>query len=1352
MLALLFIGCANFVASPFPNFHLVYGANAGREIDLFSQHGGIGENVSSPPFDAGELIILFAYVTYNQAPVQGIFVSFQVNNPQGTLILVSSATTNCSGYANISFRIARQMCPSPRSLWEAFATASIAQKTVLDTMPFYVLCSAPIIVPEDYQTIQAAINGASAGDTIFVEAGTYSSIVINRSVTLEGENKYTTVIEGSTEYHATESGMAVVANNVSISNFTIQNATGPLIRICGDLGVRLANITISDIIMMDSGEAIGLINTTGDVITNNIIKEGVGGIGFEWANDTIVQNNTIALCQKAILGSYPSYNNLFLQNNFINNNEAIQTSNVFIGNKFFHNNFINNTIQADLNGPSKENNSWDNGYPSGGNYWSDYTGADTHAGPHQNIPGSDGIGDTPYTINANNTDRYPLMSPYSTLSLSVANLPASVALDLCQAQTFNSSASGETLPYKYQWYLDSIAISGANDTSWTFAPSSAGSYAICLKVTDAANVTATSNIAAVTVNSALSVSVSPSSVALDVGQSKTFTATASGGSGTYSSYEWYVDGQPQSDQTSKFAYSSSAGSQGAYSITATVTDSLGVTSPHSSSATITVNPALVAPAVKSSPDIVDQRQTSVLSNTSMVTSGTSPYSYQWFEIAPGGSYIAVGSGLSFSFVTSNATVTGNWSFILQVTDSAGEAVNSSTVSVLVNAALVALNVMSSASTTDQGQTSILNSSSVTTGTSPYTYQWFDMTPGASTYSVIDGAILASYSFVTSGSTTTGVWYFELDVTDATGATATSNAVAVTVNTVPSVSVSPSSATLDVGQSLLFTSSVTGGTSPYSYQWYLNGVSVYGATGSSWTFTSTSSGSYTVYMNVTDIVGAGVKSSIATVTVNPTLSATISPSSATLDVNQSQTFTSTVSGGTSSYSYQWYLNGVAVSGAVSSSWTFTLSSSGSYTVYVKITDSATTPVAATSNIASVTVNSALAISILPKTVVMDVGQSQLFNSSVVGGTSPYSYQWYVDNSPVSGATSASWTCTQSSPGSRNVYVEVTDAVSAVATSNTISVNVNTELSLSITPTSSTLDLGESQLFNSTVSSGTSPYYYQWYLGSAAVSGATSPSWAFASPSTGSYTVYMMVTDAVGATARSNTANLTLNSAPSVSISPTAVILDVGQSQVFTSSVSGGTSLYSYQWYLNGIAVAGATSATWNFSEPVGSYSVYVKVTDSVSVTVTSNTASVTVNGVHDVAVTSVTPSKGAIVEVVRGHSINVSITVWNEGGYTETFNVTLYGEMLWGWENDTFPLYVFTGVTLTPGSTTTLTVSINLPAFPWGTYGLKACAGPVPGQTLVSDLVCTGGYVRVFSPKTHVWWSYGRYGLSGFVPI
>ena len=64
-------------------------------------------------------------------------------------------------------------------------------------------------------------------------------------------------------------------------------------------------------------------------------------------------------------------------------------------------------------------NFWDDGYPSGGNYWSDYTGVDLFSGSYQNETGSDGIGDAPYIIDENNVDRYPLMGPFNGFNTSV---------------------------------------------------------------------------------------------------------------------------------------------------------------------------------------------------------------------------------------------------------------------------------------------------------------------------------------------------------------------------------------------------------------------------------------------------------------------------------------------------------------------------------------------------------------------------------------------------------------------------------------------------------------------------------------------------------------------------------------------------------------------------------------------------------------------------------------------------------------------------------------------------------------------------------------------------------------------
>ena len=104
----------------------------------------------------------------------------------------------------------------------------------------------------------------------------------------------------------------------------------------------------------------------------------------------------------------------------------------------------------------------------------------------------------------------------------------------------------------------------------------------------------------------------------------------------------------------------------------------------------------------------------------------------------------------------------------------------------------------------------------------------------------------------------------------------------------------------------------------------------------WTPTSGQAGVYPgVHFEVSD--GYLTDSEDITITVTPQLTASISPTSASIYKGQSVIFTSTVSGGTPPYSYQWYLNGNPVLGATSSSWTFTPTSSGIYYVYLKVTE-------------------------------------------------------------------------------------------------------------------------------------------------------------------------------------------------------------------------------------------------------------------------------------------------------------------------------------------------------------------------------------------------------------------------------
>jgi hypothetical protein len=602
------------------------------------------------------------------------------------------------------------------------------------------------------------------------------------------------------------------------------------------------------------------------------------------------------------------------------------------------------------------------------------------------------------------------------------------------------------------------------------------------------------------------------------------------------------------------------------------------------------------------------------------------------------------------------------------------------------------------------------------GTPSYSYQWYlDSSP-------VGGATGSTWTYTphSSGAHTA---YCAVEDSATTPYSIESNKASVSVNSELSISISPTSATLDVPQSQLFNSSVLGGTSPYSYQWYLKGASVSGATNPTWTFTPASAGSYTVYVNVTDATSAIATSSTATVKVNGQLSTSILPGSATLDANQSQNFTSIVSGGTSPYSYQWYFNGSLVNGATNASWTFTPLSAGTYQVYLIITDSLS--VQATSAASTVTVNPLPSATISPSSVVIDTGQFVYFMSSAEGGTPPFTYQWYLNGSLVDGATGASW-FTPLSTGTYQVYLIVTDSLGAQTASPTSTVTVNPLPSVTINPAYATLDLGQSETFTSNPANGTSPYSYQWYLNGTPVSGATNQTWTFTPISTGPCQIHLVITDNVSTAATSNTVNVNVNPAPSVSITPTSALIDADQSQNFTCIVSGGTSPFTYQWYLNGTLVSGATNPTWTFTPTIaGSYTIYVNITDSVEAEAASGSATATVSSstlIHDVAVTNVTSSKTV---VGQGYSLNVTVTVGNPGDYPETFNVTFYANAT--------AIGNVTVTNLPNGTFTSIVYVWNTTGLAYGNYTISAYAWPVLGETNTTNNSLTAGSVSVGIP-------------------
>ena len=319
--------------------------------------------------------------------------------------------------------------------------------------------------PANFHTIQEAVNAASPGDIIYVKAGTYyEHVVVNKTLSLIGENRNGTIIDGN----STGTVVKVTADNVSITGFTIQNSGYETVGFCdvtilwyeGICVYNSSGVNISRNFVVNNGYGIRLYYSNSNIITENDVSSNWIGIRVDFSIKNVLSANNISLNTKYGIRLTASSNNTIFSNiisqdetgislvshsnsntlssNIVSSNKfglqlCNSAENVIHGNNildnqygiyldsssnnvFFHNNF-NNTIHQvhdiswynppDVVPPSI--NIWNIGYPSGGNYWSDYNGTDLYSGPYQNETGSDGIGDTAYVIDENNKDVYPLM-------------------------------------------------------------------------------------------------------------------------------------------------------------------------------------------------------------------------------------------------------------------------------------------------------------------------------------------------------------------------------------------------------------------------------------------------------------------------------------------------------------------------------------------------------------------------------------------------------------------------------------------------------------------------------------------------------------------------------------------------------------------------------------------------------------------------------------------------------------------------------------------------------------------------------------------------------------------------------
>ncbi len=436
-----------------------------------------------------------------------------------------------------------------------------------------------------------------------------------------------------------------------------------------------------------------------------------------------------------------------------------------------------------------------------------------------------------------------------------------------------------------------------------------------------------------------------------------------------------------------------------------------------------------------------------------------------------------------------------------------------------------------------------------------------------------------------------------------------------------------------------------------------------------------------------------------------------PASVTAAIGDNVAFTVVAAG--VNLSYQWYRNGLALSGATNSTYALyavTTAAAGNYRVTVRNT-------AGSANSATVTLtvmkDAAPTITTQPASLAVTVGDSATLSVTATG-VGLY-YQWYKSNRAIAGASAAAYTIdavTTASAGSYCVMVKNSGG-SVTSAAATLTVSAVTAPVITTQPVDVKVATGSSATF-SVVASG-SNLSYQWYKGGTAIADATSADYTIAVVATADVGSYSVRVQNTRGQVKSTTATLRIGSAvtaPTITRQPTAVVATINTSASLSVSVSG-TGL-SYQWYKNGAAITGATSATYTVSpvslDAIGAY--YVIVTNGAG-SVTSSSAMLCV--VNGYGIWAVYEQNGG---TASGSSEQCSATAANES----TVWVTNAGVL------------TMTNMTLaTSGSSTSLSNS--------ALYGLNAAVLNTSGTIAISGGAVTttgagaGGIVAVGSGAT-----------------
>lgn len=766
--------------------------------------------------------------------------------------------------------------------------------------------------------------------------------------------------------------------------------------------------------------------------------------------------------------------------------------------------------------------------------------------------------------------------------------PASFAVRLgTYLYSISVGASGSgTLTY--QWSKDGTPISGATGYSLYLnraaTAADAGTYTV---VVTSAQGSATSEPCVVTILPALPPSIYAQPASRTIRQGETLALEASVTGSSPLTIQWRKDGTNIAGATNTSYYKNNAASSDAAAYSFVATNSAG--SVTSDDATITIAP-VAAPKILTHPSSASLLPGNSFYGMFVSYSASTNTTVQWYR---DGVLVAGATSAQYYIYDAQPSIAGTYTAV--VTNSAGSVTSrEAVITVDANTTRPVITYVPGSRAVGGGDYVSLN---IATSSSGETVQWFK--DGAA----IPNATSKDYTF--SNFALSSVGTYTAQVTNTSG-TFTSRSIVLELldsGVAPLITTQPVSVRYTGSYGTGF--SVTAeGERPLTYQWRKDGVTIPGATASSyylWSPVSANAGSYSVV--VTNRNGSATSSAaVLTMATTPTAAPVITqhPGSQTATSNSGSVSLSVSVLDSTGVSYQWRKDGVPLTGSTSS-YLYTTSAGRYSVVATNSVGSATSYDAVVAFTSSVT---GPVFTVQPQSVESYYGANVTFTSSATSA-SAITYQWRKNGTAITGATNASLTLANVQSADAATYTVVaTDANgSTPSAAVTLTLSGGTAPFIITAPANVTAHAGTAAAFTASVG-GTPAPAVQWQRNGVDVAGATTLALNLTSvqaSDAGNYT--LVARNAVGTTTSAAAVLTVVYPPPTITTQPQSASVQAGGAATFAVTVSSVPEV-TYQWRRDGVNIAGATSSSLSFSN------VQSAQAGRYSVTVTSSFGSVT----------------------------------------------------------------------------------------------------------------------------------------------